>query len=552
MILRPYQVEAIDAIYHYFATHPNPDHNPVVALPTGTGKGVIIAGFTKGILSTWATQRVMMLTHVRELIAENARKMLEHWPDAPLGIYSAGLKSKVPHRPITFAGIQSAVKHPEIFGHVDLVMIDECHLVSPDTNSNYKKFIAELRIRNPALRLIGLSATPYRLSLGMITDGGIFTDVCYDATSRGAFIRLLDEGYLCPLIPIQTQTIIDVSHVHKRGGEFLFEELQLVVAREDITNEALNEAVIAAKDRKHWLVFATGIDHVEMVVRMLKAKGVTAAAVHSKLPAKERDTNIANFINGTTRALVNANILTTGFDFVPLDCIIMLRPTASPGLHVQMLGRGTRPILDPKSGFDLHTPEGRLAAIAASPKQNCLVLDFAGNTRRLGPINDPRIPKLAKGGEGDMPLKVCDHCGCLNHISAKVCMNCGEAFEFVEKIETTASSLEPIIRDEPITELFKVDHVQYAPHPKRGSPTSLKVSYYCGLRRFNEWVCLEHIGPIRYKAQRWWATRTSVPVPQTVDEAVPFLASLRVPSQIRVWVNKKYPDILAHLFEDHP
>jgi DNA repair protein RadD len=546
MKLRPYQHEAIDAIYAFFATHSNPEHNPVIALPTGTGKGVIIAGFSKGILSRWPSQRVMMLTHVRELIEQNAKKMLEHWRDAPLGIYSAGLKSKEPHRAITFAGIQSAVRHPEVFGHVDLIMIDECHLVSPDDQASYKKFIAALRETNPYLRLIGLSATPYRLALGMITDGGIFTHVCYDATSRGAFVKLLDEGYLCPLIPIQTQTILDVSGVHKRGGEFIFPELAQAVAREDITNEALDEAIIAAKDRKHWLIFATGIDHVEMVVRMLTDKGITCAGVHSKMKSSERDTNIQDFVTGKIRALVNANILTTGFDFVPLDCIIMLRPTSSPGLHVQMLGRGTRPVH--ADGFDLDTTEGRLGAIAASQKQNCLVLDFAGNMRRLGPINDPRIPNKKGDATGDIPLKVCDACGCLNHISAKVCVNCGEEFEFVEKLETTASTIEPIIRDEPLVEMFDVDTVQYAPHHKKGSPTSLRVSYKCGVRRFNEWVCLEHAGGIRYKAQTWWRQRTPIPVPQTVDEAVPYLAQLRVPHKIRVWVNKKYPQVMSHVF----
>ncbi len=544
--LRPYQEEALASIYRYFAEHKEPKQNPVIALPTGTGKGYIIAGTCQDVLSRWPEQRIMMLTHVKELIEQNAEKLIEIWPDAPLGIYSAGLGFKIPHKPITFAGIQSAVRAPEVFGHIDLVFIDECHLVSPDEEASYKKFIAKLREVNPSLRLIGLSATPYRLGLGMITDGGIFTDVCYDATSRTAFTRLLDEGFLCPLVPIEMKTKLDIAKVHKRGGEFILPELILAVAREDITARALDEAVIAAKDRKHWLVFGAGIDHVEMIVRMLTDRGVNAAAVHSKMKDKDRDANLKAFRDGSIQALVNADILTTGFDFVPLDCIILLRPTASPGLHVQILGRGTRPVF--ADGFDLETTDGRLGAIAASDKQNCLVLDFAGNTRRLGPINDPVIPKKKGDQPGDMPMKACPHCGCLHHISARVCENCGVPFEFVEKIEGTASTADLIVRDEPVVALFDVEKISYGPHYKRGSPTSLKVSYFCGARRFTEWVCLEHQGPIRFKAHDWWRARTSIPVPFSIEEAVPHLASLRVPHQIRVWVNKKFPEILHHVF----
>jgi DNA repair protein RadD len=328
-----------------------------------------------------------------------------------------------------------------------------------------------------------------------------------------------------------------------------------MMARMDITDEALDEAIIAAKDRKHWLIFATGIEHVEMTVQLLRQKGISAAAIHSKMPDKERDENLRSFIKGEIRALVNADILTTGFDFEALDCIILLRATSSPGLHVQILGRGTRPYFGKAGtpeygfGFDLETIEGRLGAIAASPKQNCLILDFAGNTRRLGPINDPRIPNKKNPQPGDVPVKVCQICQCLNHISARICINCGAEFPINEKLESRASTIELISRDQPKVEVFKVDHVTYAPHYKRGSPTSLKVSYHCGLLRFSEWVCLEHLGPIRYKAQQWWTDRTQAPVPQSIDEAVPYLGTLKVPDHVRVWINKKYPQVMSHIFE---
>lgn len=571
MKLRDYQQEAIGSIYSYFAATPDVMRNPVIAMPTGTGKAVVIAGFVQQVLSQWPGQRIMMLTHVKELIDQNADKVRQMWPQAPLGIFSAGLGEKTLGMPITFGGIQSVVnalkKDVYAFGKIDLLLIDECHLVSPNENAAYQTAIKLLRSINPYLRVIGLSATPYRLGLGMITDGGVFTDMAFDVTGLRPFNRFIDEGYLAPLIPMPTNTQIDVSGVHIRGGEFVAGELEGALT-DETTWAALQEASVLARDRHHWLIFAPGIEKVELIVKMLRALGIDAGGVHSKMDADERDDNIARFKAGQLRALVNADILTTGFDFPGLDCIILLRATNSPGLHVQILGRGTRPLF--AGGFDLGTTDGRLSAIGASYKQNCLVLDFAGNTRRLGPINDPRIPGKKGKGAGDIPIKQCDACGCLNHISVRNCINCGEEFQFEEKITAKASTMALIVRDEPQVELFKVDRVTYAPHVKIGNPPSLKVSYFCGVRRFTEWICLEHHGnSIQRKAWDWWHKRDksgktwvwpSVEgseadvrnVPNSIEAALPVVTSLAVPSQIRVWVNQKYPTILDYIFEEEP
>ena len=552
---RYYQDEAEASLYNYFAANTSADRNPVVAMPTGTGKSIVIAKFIKGVMSTWPSQRVIMTTHVKELIDQNADKMKQFWPQSPLGIFSAGLKQKNHTMPITFAGIQSAMNDPDLFGWQDLMIIDECHLVSPNANTGYQQFIKRLRERNPRLRIIGLSATPYRLGLGMITDGGIFTDVSYDITGLHAFNRLIDEAYLMPLIPMPTETQLDTEGVHIRGGEFVTSELQ-DLAKYEITRDALWEAAEKAKYRAHWLIFASGVDHVRMIVDILRNMGISAAGVHSKMDAQidgNRDDNLTDFLSGKIRALVNADILTTGFDFPALDCIILLRPTNSPGLHVQILGRGTRPFYAP--GFDLEDIDQRLASVAASTKQNCLVLDFAGNTQRLGPINDPRIPGKKRGGAGDMPIKGCNECGCLNHISARNCINCGAPFQFIEKITPKASTLALIVRDEPEVVLFDVDSVTYAPHNKIGAIPSLKVNYFCGVRRFTEWICLQHDGnPIQQKAFAWWKKRmpgSEEDPPTTVEEALPLVDKLLTPQKIRVWVNKpRHPEILMHLFEE--
>jgi DNA repair protein RadD len=265
------------------------------------------------------------------------------------------------------------------------------------------------------------------------------------------------------------------------------------------------------------------------------------------MPDVERDANISGFLAGKYRAMVNNGILTTGFDFPGIDLIGMLRPTKSPSLWVQMLGRGTRPVY--AEDFDLLTTEGRLASIAAGPKQNCLVLDFAGNTLRLGPINDPVLPKRkGEGGGGIAPVKLCPVCGTYNHASVRYCVSCGNEFPKEVKIKERAGTEELLASSTPIFEVFKVDRVVYGIHRKEGSPPSLRVEYFSGLRMFKEWHCFEHSGVPRKKARDFWRENSGTEPPESVDEAIIRLPELRTPTGIRVELKPKYDQVLYHYY----
>lgn len=546
---RYYQAEAIDSVFNYFAN--GNTGNPLIAMPTGTGKSIVIGGFIQRVYSLYPTQRIMMLTHVKELIEQNYEKLLKMWPTAPAGIYSAGVGRRDVYAKITFAGIQSVVDKPEMFGHIDLILVDEAHLVSPKDNTSYTKFIAALTEVNPALKVIGLTATPFRLGLGMLTEGGMFDDICYDLTTLTAFNRLIAEGYLAPLVPRHTNSQLDLDGVRIQGGEFVNKDLQNAVDKEAITYRALTEAIELGHDRKHWLVFATGVKHAENIAHMLDSLGITAAVIHGGLAKGKREKILADFKSGKYQALVNNNVLTTGFDFPSIDMIIMLRPTNSPGLWVQMLGRGTRPVY--ADGYDLETLEGRLNAIAAGSKQNCLVLDFAGNTRRLGPINDPVIPKK-KGSKqgGSAPIRLCEQCQTYNHASKRHCENCGFEFPIGVKFGFKASTDALLADGSPQLEVFNVDRITYGLHRKRDRPDAIKVSYYCGLRVFHTFVCLEHPGFASKKAREWWRSHwpeEAIPfTPTTTGDALAQVNQLKEPTRIRVWLNKKYPEIMAYSF----
>jgi len=526
MILRDYQIAAVQSIFEYFAD--GGKGNPIVALPTGTGKSVVIGAFIKEALQTYPGTRVMKLTHVKELIEQNFEKLLAVWPTAPAGIYSAGLGRKDTGHPILFGGVGTVARGTsKMFGRIDLLIIDECHLVSPKEMTMYQQVIKGLKEVNPYLKVIGFTATPYRLGHGMLTDeGGLFTDLCFDLTRMEAFNWMLQQGYLAPLVPRRTSMELDVSGVRTHGGEYRQNELQEAVDREEITYRAIQEVLAYGGDREHWLVFTSGIEHAIHVTAMLEALGVAATCVHSKMSNGERDANILDFKSGKYRAMVNNGILTTGFDFPGIDLIIMLRPTQSPSLWVQMLGRGTRPF---------------------PGKANCLVLDFAGNTKRLGPINDPVLPRRkGKGPAGQAPIKVCEACGTYNHTSARFCAHCGAEFPRQVKIRDHAGTDELIKTEEVKTEIFKVDRVIYAEHRKEDRPPTIQVSYFCGLRMFKEWVCLEHGGYASKKARDWWRDRALDEPPETVAEAMQSLDILRPPSHIRVWLKPKYDEVLAY------
>ena len=141
LTLRPYQQEAIDAIYAYFEAHAG---NPLIVIPTSGGKALVLSAFTEGVLKTWPAQRILIVTHSRELIAQNHAEMIGLWPEAPAGIYSAGLGRREADARILFAGIQSVHRKAAEIGHCDLVLIDEANLIPTASATMYRRFLDDL------------------------------------------------------------------------------------------------------------------------------------------------------------------------------------------------------------------------------------------------------------------------------------------------------------------------------------------------------------------------------------------------------------------------
>lgn len=496
MDLRPYQRGAIDALYDYFGQHTG---NPLVVMPTGTGKSVVIAAFIREAITAWPETRILMLTHVKELIAQNFQALIRMWPQAPAGIYSAGLSRRDIHAQVLFAGIQSIHKHAARVQRCDLVIIDEAHLLSRNDGSMYRAFLDQLHAINAGLlKVVGFTATPYRLDTGMLHVGKdrVFTDLAYSVP----ILDMIRQGYLSPVVPKQTNTQLDVSGVGTRGGEFIAGQLEAAIDRDEVTRAAVAEIVDHGKDRGSWLCFCAGVSHARHVRDAIREHGISAETVTGDTPPSERDAILTAFKAGRLRCVTNANVLTTGFDAPGTDLIALLRPTKSIGLYVQMVGRGTR---------------------LAPGKEDCIVLDFAGNTSRHGPIDTVDGSKADKSEEpGEAPVKVCPECQTINHAAVRMCIACDHEFPPPEIKIAPKASTNALLSTQIQPEWCDVTGVEYRPHSKPGKPTSLRVTYRCGLASHSEWVCFEHEGYPRQKAEAWWKRRSEAPIPATVEDAL--------------------------------
>lgn len=530
--LRPYQQRAIDQLMTWFEQ--NPSGNPCLCMPGGSGKSVVIASIVKDALQNWPETRVLMLVHNKKLIQQNAEKLRAMWPGAPLGIYSAGLKKRQIGEPITYAGIMSVGKIANRLGHQDLIIVDEAHCISNEESGTYRKLIADLTAINPNLRIIGLSASPYRVGQGMLTDGdsAIFSDILYPVTIE----ELLYLGALCPLSSKATHHKLDKSGLHTRQGDYIPSEMNERF-NTDANNVAVAmEAIARAGDRKHWMVFCSGVQHSIDFAECLTSMGVPAHAITTQDSSDDEDRKLHEFETGVVRALCNFGKYTTGYDFPALDCILFLRATKSPGLYLQCAVRGMRPNPD---------------------KENCLVLDFAGVVAENGPITAVKPPKKAGSGNGESPVKLCDECGELVHPTAKTCPACGHEFPPPKEKHYTLHNDD--IMGVSGTEMDVSAWTWRVKTSRTTGIEMLMVSYYAGLTDMpiKEYICINHEGYAGQKAMRLLAEisrhagvdSTQLHLP-TTGAIADMMTAAKPPRQIEYKKDGKFHNVIKRTWDD--
>ena len=506
MQARWYQQQANDAVWKYLAEKQG---NCVVSLPTGAGKSLVIAMLIQKALQFGA--KVVVLAHRKELLQQNADEIRGLIPGVDVGIYSAGLKKKEIHNAVVVAGIQSVFRKAEDLGRRHLILVDECHLVSELEESMYKTFLQAM-LANEGLRIVGLSATPFRTGAGPICGPErIFQRVVFEAKTA----QLIAEGFLCPITNKPADAEVNMDKVSLRGGEFVESEMQAAFDVDEKVQAACAEILDKTQDRHSILVFASGIHHAEQIAELLPGSAVVTG---DTLPIERAET-LRRFVAGELRFLVNVDVLTTGFNAKCVDAIAILRATMSPGLFCQMVGRGLR----------LHPS-----------KVNCLLLDFGGNIARHGSIDDENFGRSEGKGRAGVAAqngrgKKCPSCELDVAVASTVCPECNFLFprNIEPKHETTADETSQLTGAMPPEE-WQVKDVVVRVHTKKDAeeaPQTVRVDYVVSKTGevgnlaqhvIPEWVCPGHPSGnfARSKFLAWWDARSICDPPDNAPDAV--------------------------------
>lgn len=527
--LRPYQQEAVAAVNAHLMTK---DTAPCIVLPTGAGKSLVMAWMLMEWKRDYPPFRACVLAHRKELVQQNSAELAGIMPMGDIGVFSAALGRRDYDAGILFASIDSVYNKFNDLPPFDVLIVDEAHRIPAKGEGKYRTFIAGCQKINPNLRVIGLTATPYRMGCGPICHRDhILNEVVYDANVAD----LIAQGYLSKLRSKVSEIAPDLSQVERnRGGDY--KEGSLAKAAAPVVQKAIQSAVshIIAEKRKAAIFFCVDVEHCKTVSLELRKFGIEAPAVTGSTPIRERERIAKGFIEGRYNAICNVNVYTEGFNAKRVDCVVLLRPTLSMGLYSQMVGRGLR----------LHPN-----------KSDCLVLDFAHCIEEHGPI-DCLAP-------GRVTLQRCGECGDSFSRAVGKCPHCGweippqererhEAEERERRMHEAEASQRSILGDMP--EVVTVDSVTVNRHVKNGSPDSIRVSYRSGLSTYREWVCLDHPGYAGEKARRWWHLRFSRSHMDgsSVDSALQelFLPQeiLRVTETLTVRKRGKYTEIVDYGF----
>ncbi|MBM6550331.1 DEAD/DEAH box helicase family protein [Marinomonas ostreistagni] len=513
--LRDYQQEAVDATLTHFR---GSDDSAVIVLPTGAGKSLVIAEICR-----LARHKVICLTHVKELVQQNHQKLTELGVDA--GIYSAGLKRKDLEHKVTFASIQSLARGLEDNqAPLSLLIIDECHRIPKAEQGQYHEAIAHFKALNPKLKVLGLTATPYRLDSGWIYKQhywGFFRDVdtpffqkcIYELPLR----RLVKDGYLTePKVFDAAIAHYDFSGLesHQDADQPREQQLNELVKQHPRVTQAICEQIIERSlERKGVMIFASTVEHaIEIMGYLPRAESRLVTANTSN---QERDKIICDFKAQQVKYLVNVSVLTTGFDAPHVDVIALLRPTESVSLFQQMVGRGLRLAPEKKdclvldytnSGYDIFQPE--IGSSKPNPQSQLVQVEcpqcsfqnmFWGKKASDGTLLEHygrRCQGLVETPDGEFQcdyrfvFKRCPHCNEENDIAARHCQHCHERLIDPDDILKKALNLKghKVLRCQAISPTIQgnVLTIRYHDEDAEELKQRFNFDYKKELTRFNE------------------------------------------------------------------
>ncbi|MDD4864242.1 MAG: DEAD/DEAH box helicase [Alishewanella agri] len=404
MKLRTYQDDAIFALWQFIAQ--TTITRGLVVLPTASGKTIIFAEFIRQLLEAKPSFKVLILGHTQEIVEQNAVKLKSIWPDAPVGIFCAGLK-QYDICQVTSASRDSIIGEIGEYPYWDLVIVDEAHLIPPAETARYQQILDTIKLHAGCYKLLGFTATPFRTKTGHIYGNGpaaLFSQVLYHKRIE----QLVNSGYLCPLRAVNTadNAIADTRSVRYNKDDFIKKELDQVTDIDNLVQNIVTDWLAKTSARLPTVFFASSVAQACMFEQHLRECGFNFPLITAQTAKADRALWLSQFDNGEINGLINVSTLTTGWDCPRMACIVLARPTRSPGLFLQIVGRGLR----------LH-----------SSKTETMLLDYGENLKRFGPIG-----RVRPAGEAVDPrqqsekISICPCCDTLVSVYQLECPHCTE------------------------------------------------------------------------------------------------------------------------------
>lgn len=467
---------------------------PVVQLATGAGKSLVMAAIVQKVLAKDSGKKVLLLAHRKELLKQNYDELEELGIDA--GIYSAGLKRRELHQ-ITVAGIQS-IANVEDLEKFEICIIDEAHRIAVKNEGQYRDVISRIDAR----WVIGLTATPWRLSgsrNALITpDGGIFNHVVWGPSIS----EMTEAGFLCPLVTRASKVQVDAEKLEKSKGEYTVASSEKEVR--NIIDRAVTDILKRATGRKKTIIFTPGIETCELLIQKFKERGESSADfIHSQMDDKDRDQKVKDFREGRIKWLGNVSVFVEGFNVPDVDCIVLLAPTESASRYIQQVGRGLR---------------------MADGKENCLILDFAGNAHRFGPIDKISFKDFHEQPTEKKKCWECPACENLISYAKRDCDSCGYSKpKRVRDIKKLGSAFAgDLVQGQVMAEVLDV---MFEPYVSKAGNGCIAITYKTKNHgKIKEWVTISQKGFLAQKLQKFFKDWTEqVYVPRGERDAVDWL-----------------------------
>ena len=376
---RPYQEKAVQQVLNSFQSGAR---SSLLQAATGAGKTIMFSLLIREILEKNPKAKIAVLAHRRELVAQAKEKLLKVYPEVEVGMVCSSLERKKDlDRSVTLGTIQTLSRQATITPF-DYVIIDEVHRLPPQNKiSQMGDFLNAVWTKNDNMKLLGVTATPYRMNHGYIYGSRCVSPEANWFKKRVAHIDidiLQKEGFLSTYryLLAEGDMSTDLGKCNLDSfGEYDLGDLEKTVTKQEHLNSAVKTLSEHALDRRAIVIFCVSITHAERLKETFLEEGIVCESIHSEMPNTQRDDILNGFNRGDIRILTNVGVLTEGWDAPRTDCVMLCRPTQSASLYVQMVGRGLR------------TFPG---------KQDCMILDLVGCYEKHGSIRAPIVEQTTE------------------------------------------------------------------------------------------------------------------------------------------------------------